>query len=104
MWPRSRRTSATAEAHATDLVTIGTQPYSRHDALEALAARLHALPALVYETHSVALGLTRGLRFGLVQHPQGAPEVYVEGDPAGGLPHSPGTCTARVPSSTRSNG
>ena len=27
----------------------------------------------------VALGLTRGLRFGLVQHPQGAPEVYVEG-------------------------
>ena len=60
-------------------MTIGTQPYSRHDALEALAARLHALPVLVYETHSVALGLTRGLRFGLVQHPQGAPEVYVEG-------------------------
>ena len=70
---------ATAEAHATDPVTIGTQPYSRHDALEALAARLHALPVLVYETHTVALGLTRGLRFGLVQHPQGAPEVYVEG-------------------------
>ena len=36
---------ATAEAHATEPVTIGTQPYSRHDALEALAARLHALPA-----------------------------------------------------------
>ena len=70
---------ATAEAHATDPVTIGTRPYSRHDALEALAARLHALPALVYETRSVALGLYRGLRFGLVQHPQGAPEVYIEG-------------------------
>ena len=27
----------------------------------------------------MALGLARGLRFGLVQHPQGAPEVYVEG-------------------------
>ena len=48
---------ATAEAHAADPVTIGTRPYSRHDALEALAARLHALPALVYETHTVALGL-----------------------------------------------
>ena len=52
---------------------------SRHDALEALAARLQALPALVYETRSVPLGLVRGLRFGLVQHPQGAPEVYIEG-------------------------
>jgi hypothetical protein len=70
---------ATAQAHADEPVTIGTRPYSRHDALEALAARLHALPALVYETHSVPLGLVRGQRFGLVQHPQGAPEVYVEG-------------------------
>jgi hypothetical protein len=31
------------------------------------------------ETRTVALGLARGLRFGLVQHPQGVPEVYVEG-------------------------
>ena len=31
---------ATAAAHATEPVTIGTQPSSRHDALEALAARL----------------------------------------------------------------
>ncbi|MGE3537290.1 MAG: DEAD/DEAH box helicase family protein [Candidatus Tectimicrobiota bacterium] len=70
---------ATAAGHATDPVTIGTRTYSRHDALEALAARLQALPALVYETHTVALGLVRGLRFGLVQHPQGAPEVSIEG-------------------------
>jgi hypothetical protein len=70
---------ATAATHAADLVTIGTRPYSRHDALEALAARLHALPALVYETRHAPLGLVHGLRFGLVQHPQGAPEVYIEG-------------------------
>ena len=70
---------ATAAAHGTDLVTIGTQPYSRHDALEALAARLHALPAIVYETRNVPLGVVRGLRFGLVQHPQGAPDVSIEG-------------------------
>jgi hypothetical protein len=70
---------ATAEIHAADVVTIGTRPYSRHDALKALAARLHGLPALVSETRRGALGLYRGLRFGLVQHPQGAPEVYLEG-------------------------
>jgi hypothetical protein len=70
---------ATAQAQSAEPVIIGTQPYSRHDALEALAARLQGLPALVYETRSVPLGLVRGLRFGLVQHPQGAPEVYVEG-------------------------
>jgi hypothetical protein len=70
---------ATAETRATAPVTIGTRPYSRHDALEALAARLHALPAIVYETHSVPLGVSRGLRFGLVQHPQGTPDVYIEG-------------------------
>jgi hypothetical protein len=70
---------ATAEAHATQPVTIGTQPYSRHDALEALGARLASLSAIVSETRTVALGLAHGLHFGLVQHPQGAPEVYVEG-------------------------
>jgi hypothetical protein len=70
---------ATAETHATEPVTIGTQPSIRHDALEALAARLQSLPALVYETRTVPLGQYCGLRFGLVQHPQGAPEVYVEG-------------------------
>jgi hypothetical protein len=69
----------TAEPHAAEPVILGTQPFSRHDALEALAARLASLPALVSETRAVALGLARGLRFGLVQHPQGAPEVYVEG-------------------------
>ena len=42
-WPALTQDIATAEAHATDPVTIGTRPYSRHDALEALAARLHAL-------------------------------------------------------------
>jgi N12 class adenine-specific DNA methylase len=70
---------ATAAAHATAPVTIGTRPYSRHDALEALAARLHALPAVVVETRMMPLGMYRGLRFGLVQHPQGPPEVVIEG-------------------------
>jgi hypothetical protein len=56
----------TAEGHANALVTIGTRRYSRHDAVEAMAAQLQSLPALVYDTHTVALGQYRGLRFGLV--------------------------------------
>src|SRR5207302_10170602 len=40
---------ATAEAHATAPVTIGARTYSRDAALEALGARLQALPATVYE-------------------------------------------------------
>jgi hypothetical protein len=71
--------SATAAAHAADLVTIGTRPYPRPEALEALTTRLHALPALIVDTRTVPLGVYRGLRFGLVQHPQGAPEVSIEG-------------------------
>jgi N12 class adenine-specific DNA methylase len=69
----------TATAHATAPVTIGTRTYSRDKALEALAAYLLALPAMGYETRSVPLGRYHGLRFGVVQHLQGAPEVYVEG-------------------------
>src|SRR3989442_7794092 len=40
----------TAEGHANALVTIGIRRYSRHDAVEALAAQLQSLPALVYDT------------------------------------------------------
>ena len=70
---------ATVQAHAADPLTIGTRTYRREDALEALTTRLQSLPALVYDKRTVALGQYRGLRFGLVQHPQGAPEVYIEG-------------------------
>jgi hypothetical protein len=70
---------ATAEAHGPDVVTIGTRTVRRHDALAALATRLDALPAMVYATRRVPLGQYRGLQFGLVQHPQGAPDVYIEG-------------------------
>jgi hypothetical protein len=70
---------ATATAHAHDPITIGEQRYSREDAPEALVLRLKTLPALVPQTHTVPLGISRGLTFGLVLHPQGVPEVYVAG-------------------------
>src|SRR5215831_20429582 len=58
---------ATAAAHATAPITLGTRPYTRPEALEALATRLHALPACVVETRRVTLGVCRGLRFGVMQ-------------------------------------
>ena len=95
---------ATAEAHATDPVTIGTQPYSRHDALEALAARLHALPALVYETRTRPPGSVLAACALAWYSIRRAPRRSMSRGPSGGRPHSPGTCTARAPSSTPSNG
>jgi len=70
---------ATATAHERDPILIGECRYSREDAPEALALRLHTLPALVPQTHTVPLGVCRGLTFGLVLHPQGVPEVYAAG-------------------------
>ena len=70
---------ATATAHASDSIWIGERRYSREDAPEALALKLKTLPVLIPQTHTVPLGVSRGLTFGLVLHPQGSPDVYVAG-------------------------
>ena len=70
---------ATANAHATDQITVGSRTCSREDAAAILAGQLDSLPRYVRETHRVPLGIYRGLRFGLVLHPQFAPDVYLEG-------------------------
>ena len=43
------------------------------------ASQLDALPQYVRETTRVPLGIYRGLRFGMVLHPQFPPDVYLEG-------------------------
>ena len=53
--------------------------WSREDAAAALAGQLDALPKNVREKTRVPLGTYRGLRFGMVLHPQLPPEVYLEG-------------------------
>src|SRR5262249_19241229 len=70
---------ATTTAHARDPITVGRRRSSREEALEGLGTRLQALPALVPQTHTVSLGVYRGLRFGMVLHPHSAPEVTVAG-------------------------
>ena len=70
---------ATATAHADDPIMIAGREVSRADAPTILAGQLDALPLFVRETTRVPLGIYRGLRFGLVLHPQFPPEVYLEG-------------------------
>lgn len=70
---------ATSTAHAGDPITIGKRTYSRDDASAALAGQLDTLPKKVNETTRVPLGTYRGLRFGIVLHPQFPPDVYLEG-------------------------
>jgi hypothetical protein len=70
---------ATATAHATDPITVGTRTYAREDATGILGRELDALPRNVRETRRVPLGIYRGLRFGLVLHPHFPPDVYLEG-------------------------
>src|SRR6266851_5014664 len=70
---------ATATAHAGDPVTLGKRPWSREDAPAVLADQLDYLPRNVRDTTRVPIGIYRGLRFGLILHPQFPPDVYLEG-------------------------
>ena len=70
---------ATATAHAADPITIAGRRYSREDTPSGLIAQLDALPRDVRDTTRVPLGTYRGLRFGLVLHPQFQPDVYLQG-------------------------
>jgi hypothetical protein len=70
---------ATATAHTVDPITIGKRSWSREDAQSVLAERLDFLPRHVRDTTPVPLGTYRGLRFGLILHPQFPPDVFLEG-------------------------
>jgi hypothetical protein len=70
---------ATATAHAAGPITIDKRTWSREDAPAVLAERLDYLPRNIRDTTRVPLGVYRGLRFGMVLHPQFPPDVYLEG-------------------------
>ncbi|MDB5310146.1 MAG: helicase [Gemmataceae bacterium] len=70
---------ATATTHAGAPIVLGGRACSLEDAHAVLAGQLEALPRVVRESQRVVLGTYRGLQFGLVLHPQFAPDVYLEG-------------------------
>ncbi|GIK15179.1 MAG: hypothetical protein BroJett003_01430 [Planctomycetota bacterium] len=68
-----------AAARAGDPIAIGGRTYSREDAPSVLGGQLDALPREIRQERRIPLGVFRGLRFGLVLHPQFPAEVYLEG-------------------------
>jgi hypothetical protein len=70
---------ATLAATAPERVTIGNRSAPVEAALKMLDAALKALPHHVSERRRFPLGVYRGLRFGLLLHPQFPPELYLEG-------------------------
>jgi N12 class adenine-specific DNA methylase len=68
---------ATIKAHENDATVIGCR--ATGDPVAALGQTLDALPLLVTQDRRVSLGTYRGLRFGMVLHPQWTPEVFIEG-------------------------
>ena len=67
---------ATMKAHEHDGLTVAGRA---GDPLAALGHALDALPFSVGADRRVPLGTYRGLRFGMVLHPQWTPEVFIEG-------------------------
>jgi hypothetical protein len=69
----------TATDHVGDPIMIGGRTPAREDISDVLGGKLDALPSDVRDTRRVPLGIYRGLRFGLVLHPQFPPSVFIEG-------------------------
>jgi N12 class adenine-specific DNA methylase len=70
---------ATATSFPDEPITIGKRRCSREDAPVILADQLDHLPRYVRDTTRLPIGTYRGLRFGLILHPQFPPDVYLEG-------------------------
>ncbi|HZZ82033.1 MAG TPA: DEAD/DEAH box helicase family protein [Gemmataceae bacterium] len=69
----------TMNAHAASPFTIGDRRVARDDIVAVLAGHLDTMPKAISAKTRVPLGTYRGLRFGMVLHPQWSPEVYLEG-------------------------
>ena len=65
--------------HAEGPITISGRSNAEEDTAIALGKQLISIPDMVHQSRRYPLGIYRGLNFGLVLHPQGAPETYLEG-------------------------
>jgi N12 class adenine-specific DNA methylase len=72
----------TVTDHADDPIAIGGRTYLREDIPAILGKKLDALPIGVDATTRVPIGVYRGLRFGIVLHPEFPSSVYLEGTTA----------------------
>jgi N12 class adenine-specific DNA methylase len=72
-------TSDLETTRAQERITLGNREMSREDAMVALGTRLERLPTSVSENRRVPMGTYHGLEFGLVLHPLGSSEAYLDG-------------------------
>jgi N12 class adenine-specific DNA methylase len=70
----------TLESHADDPLTIGNRTCRHDDAIGILGKALDALPEKVTATRSFPLGRFRGLECGVVLHPNGAADAFLQGE------------------------
>jgi hypothetical protein len=71
---------ATLRDNPDHAVTLGGRTLSGDEAVIALSDRLDTLPLSVSESRYIDLGAYRGLKFGVVLHPLGGSELYLQGD------------------------
>ena len=69
----------TLSHHADDPIVIGERPCRKDEVSAVLGSHLDSVPELVLQTRRIPLGVYHGLRFGIVVHPNYAPEIYLEG-------------------------
>ena len=69
----------TVAEHLHRPAQIGENQVLRADLVTALAKRMESLPETLLGTRRLPLGVYRGLRFGMVLHPDFPMEVYLEG-------------------------
>jgi N12 class adenine-specific DNA methylase len=69
----------TVTDHAADPIAIGSRTPAREEISDVVGGKLDAMPSDVRDTRRIPLGIYRGLRFGLVLHPQFPASVYLEG-------------------------
>lgn len=60
-------------------IVIGDRKFSLVKAMDPLSERLDSLPAFLRKTERIAIGTYCGLRFGMIVHPEFAPDVFLEG-------------------------
>ncbi len=60
-------------------VMVGNRAMNREEAVLALTAKLERLPNQVSETRTVPMGTYRGFAFGVIVHPLGGADAYLDG-------------------------
>lgn len=82
---QARLASLTADLHTVEIsqdlpMFIGRKPILRADIPVVLEKRLDAMPTKLVDSVRFPIGSYRGVNFGLILHPRGSADLYLEGE------------------------